>query len=153
MRVSNLDTLSVLLDRVIVENIKRFFFDKDGKADKVRHQDAIIAELRGRVAALLDESLRKQDYEYLPEVRTFHSAEVIHGLERLVLDNLRAGEAERAKLAALESGSPSLEALSLGTVQARVANEYRAQHKNEIDASFKSLLRDSSAKDDPSSKG
>jgi hypothetical protein len=149
MRVSNLDTLSVFLDRLIVENIKRFFFDKDGKADKVRHQDEIIAELRGRIAALLEESLRKGDYEYISEARTFHSAEVIQGLERLVLDNLRAGEAERAKLATLESGSPNLEALSMGTVHARVANEYRAQHKNEIDASFKSLLRGKSAKEDP----
>ena len=34
MRITNLDTLSAMLDRLVTENIKKFFFEKDG-LDKI----------------------------------------------------------------------------------------------------------------------
>lgn len=38
MRITNIDTLSAYFDRLITENIKLYFFSKDGLTDKVDHQ-------------------------------------------------------------------------------------------------------------------
>ena len=40
--ITNINTLSVLFDRLIVENIKLYFFNKDGLIDNVNHQNQII---------------------------------------------------------------------------------------------------------------
>ena len=36
--ITNIDTLSALLDRMISENIKLYFFKKDGVVDNIKHQ-------------------------------------------------------------------------------------------------------------------
>ena len=36
--ITNIDTLSALLDRLISENIKLYFFEKDNLADNIKHQ-------------------------------------------------------------------------------------------------------------------
>ena len=45
MRVTNIDTLSAYLDRLITENIKLYFFKKDNLVEKVEHQYKIIYEI------------------------------------------------------------------------------------------------------------
>ena len=42
MRVTNIDTLSAYFDRLITENIKLYFFEKDRLLEKVEHQRIII---------------------------------------------------------------------------------------------------------------
>ena len=62
-RITNIDTLSALLDRLITENIKRFFFDKDGLSEKVLHQDLIITEIKSRLIELFLEVYDNGQYQ------------------------------------------------------------------------------------------
>ena len=46
MRITNIDTLSAYLDRLVTENIKLYFFNKDGLIEKANHQKKIIEEIK-----------------------------------------------------------------------------------------------------------
>ena len=43
--ITNIDTLSALLDRLISENIKLYFFKKDGVDENIEHQEKVISEI------------------------------------------------------------------------------------------------------------
>ena len=51
--ITNIDTLSALLDRLISENIKLHFFRKDGIVDNIEHQEKLIEEIKYRITKLL----------------------------------------------------------------------------------------------------
>lgn len=140
MRIANVDTLSALLDRLIVEHIKRFFFAKDGLREKVRLQDQSIAGIRERISDLFRDSMRTGRYEFLPEQRSFVTEALTMELEELILHNIETGEADRAKLAELESGNPRFDRVVLQELQARKAVEARAANKNNIDQILQSMV-------------
>ena len=51
--ITNIDTLSALLDRLISENIKLYFFRKDGVDENIEHQEKVISEIKERLFVLL----------------------------------------------------------------------------------------------------
>ena len=51
--ITNIDTLSALLDRLISENIKLYFFKKDDLKDNIDHQEIVISELRQKLSVLI----------------------------------------------------------------------------------------------------
>ena len=83
MRVTNVDTLSAYLDRLITENIKLYFFNKDNLTDKVEHQRKVIQELKLKISELLSESIENKSYDYIGEFRTFNENAIIEELEEL----------------------------------------------------------------------
>ena len=54
--MTNIDTLSALIDRLISENIKLFFFKKDDLTDNVEHQKEVITEIKTRLSQLLNDT-------------------------------------------------------------------------------------------------
>ena len=44
--ITNIDTLSALLDRLISENIKLHFFRKENVTDNIEHQENLIEEIK-----------------------------------------------------------------------------------------------------------
>ena len=48
-KITNIDTLSALLDRLISENIKLYFFDKEGILDDINHQKEVISQIKDRI--------------------------------------------------------------------------------------------------------
>ena len=44
--ITNIDTLSALLDRLISENIKLYFFKKDGIDENIEHQEKNLQNLK-----------------------------------------------------------------------------------------------------------
>ena len=48
-RITNIDTLSALLDRLVSENIKLYFFNKEGILDDIDHQEKVIYEIKERI--------------------------------------------------------------------------------------------------------
>ena len=141
MHITNVDTLSALIDRLIVEHIKRFFFLKEGRADSVRHQDRVINEIRQRTSELLAECLSRGNYEFLKEQRTFPAESFIEELEGLIRHNIECGEADRAKLAELRTGAPAAARIVENELRARKATEGRAKGKNDLDELFKGLVK------------
>ena len=47
--ITNIDTLSSLLDRLISENIKLYFFKKEKLSENITHQEEVIKEIRIRI--------------------------------------------------------------------------------------------------------
>ena len=128
MRVTNIDTLSAYLDRLITERIKLFFFEKDGANDKVNHQQAIINEIKQKIVELFTEC-DHSNYVYVGEQRTFLANQIVDQIEQLVTNDIHIGESDRARLAVVLSEEKRL----------RKSNEGRAKNKNTIDSLFEQL--------------
>ena len=69
--ITNIDTLSALLDRLISENIKLHFFRKDGIVDNIEHQEKVIKEIKYRITKLLLDVYTDNRYNYISEKRTY----------------------------------------------------------------------------------
>jgi len=139
--ITNIDTLSALFDRLITESIKLYFFKKDKFDDKIKHQEHIIGEIKGRIVLLLKDTYEKREYNYICEKRTFSEADVVESLQELIVNDINVGECDREKLREVQSENPSLDKVIINEKKLRKVNEGRARNKNEIDERFKDLLK------------
>lgn len=140
MRITNIDTLSAYLDRLITENIKLFFFKKDGLVSKIKHQEELIKEIKIKISSLIDESLRNNSYIYKEEHRTFNENAIVEQLEELIQNDINIGEADRARLEETQKDEPNLQRMVTNEKRLRKANEGRAANKNNIDKLFKGIV-------------
>jgi len=140
MRVTNIDTLSAYLDRLVTENIKLYFFNKDGLIEKIEHQNKIINEIKEKIYQLISESLSNKSYDYISENRTFNENAIIEELEELIQNDINIGEADRARLEEAKKDQPNLERMIINEKRLRKANEGRARNKNTIDELFKKIV-------------
>ncbi len=140
MRITNIDTLSAYLDRLITENIKLYFFQKDNLSEKVDHQKKLIQQIKQKIAELLVESIESRSYIYLEEHRTFDENSIVEQLEELIRNDINIGEADRARLEETKKTTPNLERMVVNEKRLRKANEGRAANKNEIDRTFKRIV-------------
>lgn len=118
MRITNVDSIAALIDRLIVENIKMYFFED---VERVEHQQSVINAIKDKLELAFFEVSVKGSYDYISEKRTFSD-----NISKLTEFNLEIGEGDRAKLAQIEILKQEL--------RVRSANESRARTKNEIDA-------------------
>ena len=124
-RITNIDTLSALLDRLISENIKLYFFNKDGILNDIDHQKQIITEIKERIKELLISVYKNQKYNYISEKRTWKTPDLtIDFIEQLIKSDIYLGESDRASDHDLM----------------RSSNELRAVSKNDLDEQFKNLV-------------
>ena len=130
-RVTNIDTLSALLDRLVTENIKRFFVDKEGLIEKVEHQDMVIFEIKERLVELFLEVYDNGKYNYISENRTFTASNIVENIEELITNDIHIGESDRARLNIAMMEEKRL----------RKSNEGRARNKNLIDEQFGELTK------------
>ena len=140
--ITNIDTLSALLDRLISENIKLHFFKKDGIDENIEHQQKVISEIKERLFVLFDEVYREGKYEYVSELRTYKPEDIVETLEELIHNDITTGEGDRANLKEATSDTPSLEHFTINHKLIRKANENRAAAKNKIDEQFKGFIED-----------
>ena len=130
MRITNIDTLSALLDRLITENIKLFFFKKDKLEEKSIHQKDIINEIKKKLTELFLEVYDKKSYDYLDEKRTFTASNIIEEISELVTNDIHIGESDRARLNIVMKEEKRL----------RKSNEGRSKNKNNIDKEFNNFI-------------
>ena len=142
MRITNVDTLSALLDRLISENIKLYFFKKDDLKDNIDHQEIVISELRQKLSELFTEVLDSGRYKYLWEKRTYKPDDIIETIEELIYNDITTGEHDRANLDESLSDNPSIETFTKNHKLIRKANENRASAKNKIDEQFQNIIED-----------
>lgn len=141
MRITNIDTLSAYLDRLITENIKLYFFKKDNLVEKVEHQYKIIHEIKLKINELFLEILSNNHYDYIEEYRTFSESDIIEELEELIQNDINIGEADRARLEETMKEHPNLDRVIVNEKRLRKANEGRARNKNKIDSLFKIMAK------------
>ena len=128
MRITNIDTLSALLDRLITENIKLFFFKKDKSLKKVEHQERIVLEIKEKIRKLFVEAF-DNGYDYISEKRTF-SNNILESIEELITNDINIGESDRQRLKIAMMEEKRL----------RKSNEGRSKNKNDIDQNFQKLV-------------
>ena len=142
MRITNVDTLSALIDRMISENIKLFFFRKDGLGDKVKHQEMVIAELRSRIKKLFIEVFTDGEYQYMSELRTYKLDSVMESMDELIKADLYTGEGDRNNLAEAVKDEPDVRLFAKNHKLLRKSNEMRAHSKNKLDEQFKGFIEE-----------
>ena len=123
--ITNIDTLSALLDRLISENIKLYFFKKDGIDDNIKHQENVITHIKTRIAELLTDVYVSGNYNYISEKRTYKPDDIVE---------------TRANLKEATSDDPSLKHFTRNHKLIRKANENRAVSKNKLDEQFKGFI-------------
>jgi hypothetical protein len=153
-RITNINTLSALIDRLIVERIKYSSFEeaareKAGKDKKtfvpskgMNHQLDIIKGIKRDISTLLDEVYVKKSYNYHKELRTTKGT-LVNMIEKLIINNLDNRGSERYRIKTLSNGKLNKNALmdALKTdLWLRIAVEDRANNKNTIDASLKKYV-------------
>lgn len=138
--ITNINTLSVLFDRLIVENIKLYFFTKDGLEENIKHQNLIIIEIKDKISKLLSETVEDKKYDYIEEKRTYKYKEIVESVEQLVKSNITTGQADKQNLSEALSDNPSVEKFKINHKILRKANEDRAMFKNKIDSQYKNLI-------------
>ncbi len=140
MRITNIDTLSALFDRLISENIKLYFFKKDNLKENIDHQEIVISGVKEKLSELFTEVLESGRYKYLSEKRTYTPEDIVETLEELITNDITTGEGDRANLKEATSDNPSLEHFTHGHKLIRKANENRAVSKNKLDEQFKNVV-------------
>ena len=138
--ITNIDTLSALLDRLISENIKLHFFRKEDVVDDIEHQENLIEEIKYRITQLLSDTYNERQYKYISEKRTYKPEDIVETLEELIHNDITTGEGDRANLKEATSGNPSLEHFTRNHKLIRKANENRAVAKNKLDKQFKGFV-------------
>ena len=140
--ITNIDTLSALLDRLISENIKLHFFRKENVIDNIEHQEHVIGEIKYRITKLLLDVYKEKEYNYISEKRTYKPDDIVETLEELIHNDITTGEGDRANLKEATSDNPSLEHFTRNHKLIRKANENRAASKNKLDEQFKGFIED-----------
>ena len=140
--ITNIDTLSALLDRLISENIKLYFFKKDSLMYNVKHQEEVISDIRKRLVLLFTDTFESKSYEYVSELRTYKPDDIVETLEELIHNDITTGEGDRANLKEATSDNPSLEHFTRNHKLIRKANENRAEAKNKLDKQFKGFIEE-----------
>ena len=129
MRITNIDTLSAYLDRLVTERIKHFFFKKDNKFEDTEHQEIVISKIKERLSCLIEECLKENGYEYTEEKRTFAN-NIIESIDELTTNDINIGESDRQRLKIAMMEERRL----------RKSNEGRSNNKNDIDKNFNKLM-------------
>jgi len=140
--ITNIDTLSALLDRLISENIKLYFFKKDGVVDNIEHQEEVISDIRKRLVLLFTDTFESKSYEYVSELRTYKPDDIVETLEELIHNDITTGEGDRANLKEATSDNPSLKHFTRNHKLIRKANENRAVSKNKLDEQFEGYIEE-----------
>jgi len=146
-RITNIDTLSALLDRLVSENIKLYFFNKEGILDDIDHQEKVIYEIKERIRELLLTVYDNKRYDYISEKRTYTADLTLDSIEQLIKSDIYTGEGDRANLVELNKDEPDLNSFRKNHKILRSANELRAVSKNELDKQFKNLVEDENIDD------
>ena len=140
--ITNIDTLSALLDRLISENIKLYFFKKDSLMYNVKHQEEVIFDIRKRLVLLFTDTFESKSYEYVSELRTYKPDDIVETLEELINNDITTGEGDRANLKEATSDNPSLKHFTRNHKLIRKANENRAVSKNKLDEQFEEYIEE-----------
>lgn len=135
MRVTNVDTLSSYIDRLIVERIKHYFFNDELKL----HQEQIIKEIKSKLSELFIQTFSEEEYKYLGERRTFVLEGIIQEIDHLVTNNLNIGQGDRTRLEEIKKDSPNLKVILENEKLTRISNENRSKNKNKIDEQYSKL--------------
>ena len=131
MKITNINTLSALIDRLITERIKQYFFLKEGDVRSAKVQGEIAEVIVGEIKDTLLEAITTKEYNFVGEQRTYKNkvSNLVDSISDLTIMNLNVGHAD-SNLATIVNNI-KLSRLSL---------EKRSKLKNNIDNLLKEII-------------
>jgi hypothetical protein len=131
--ISNIDSISALLDRLITEKIKQYFFLIRKKNNEARKQSLIINKITSKLTETLKEIYILKKYNFTGEIRTFDKnsniLKLVNNIENLIIMNLNIGIADN-----------KLNQIIKNIKLSRNSLEGRAKNKNNIDMLLKKII-------------
>jgi hypothetical protein len=86
-RVTNVDSFSAYIDRLITERIKEYHFkNTQNKPEEAIHQNKIVEIISEKIDSLIEEIYQQEGYEYISEKRTFDEIEIIQQVDNVLKD-------------------------------------------------------------------
>jgi hypothetical protein len=140
VHLSSVDTLASLLDRLVAEQVKRLHYLSHGQTDDVVAQSELVDHLTGRITELLRACLADHQYDFIEERRTFAVQALPQKLRDMVAHSFLLGAAETEKLRLLLQEPHEDSSLFLLALIARLANEWRASSRRQLDDTLRQLL-------------
>lgn len=139
--ITNINTFSALLDRLITEKIKEYFFIKNGEKKLAKKQLIIIREINRQILITFKKINLSKGYDYLKENRTFkyNTALIVNLFSKLTVEDLEIGTADNDLAKSIKKKNKKDVVKNLK--KSRLALEKRAAIKNQIDLSLKKIFK------------
>jgi hypothetical protein len=96
-RMSNVNSFSAIIDRLIIENLKIIQFTDQNKLEEANKQTEIISELKCELDVIFKE-LNENRYKSIGEQRTYNSDNLFADLFRLCLNNYCIAKGDKLKI-------------------------------------------------------
>ena len=142
--ISNLNSLSALFDRLIVENIKLNHFQQQGNEEKIRQQNIMVEHLHSELVAFFTTTLQDGEYKHLTENRTFELKKkignFIEAVTELCICHTDITYCDGTKLREAKSDTPNMDLVLELEYRNRVNLEKRAAAKNTLDGLYEDIL-------------
>lgn len=139
--ITNINTFSALLDRLITEKIKEYFFIKNNKSNLVKKQRIIISSINKEIIDTFILIKKYKGYKYLKENRTFNynAALLVKLFSKLTHEDLNIGTADNELAESIKGKNKKKIVLKLK--KSRNSLENRAVIKNQIDLSLAKIFK------------
>ncbi len=131
MKITNINTLSALIDRLITEKIKQYFFLAEGDDKAAKTQGEIANAINKEIQITLFEAIKNKKYNFATEQRTYKKkiSNLVDSISDLTIMNLNVGRVD-SNLATIVNN------IKLG----RLSLEKRSNLKNNIDNLLKEII-------------
>ena len=144
IHISNLNSLSALFDRLIVENIKMNYFDSKGDKDRARKQSILVEAIRSELNDFFLTTITEGKYSYYSENRTFELKKKVDEFTKSVNSlcecHSNITSCDGQKLQEAKSETPDMELILKLEYKNRENLEKRASDKNKLDQLYEDIL-------------
>jgi macrodomain Ter protein organizer (MatP/YcbG family) len=131
MKITNINTISALLDRLITEKIKQYFFLVEGDNKAAKTQGEISEVICNEIKNTLTEAITSKKYDFVAEQRTYKKkvSNLTDSISDLIVMNLNVGKADH-----------NLAEIINNLKLSRLSLEKRSKLKNNIDNLLKEII-------------
>jgi hypothetical protein len=131
-RMSNVNSFSAIIDRLIIENLKIIQFVDQNKLEEAEQQNVIISELKTELDLIYQELLENR-YISIGEQRTYTSKNLFSDIFRLCLNNYSIALGDKLKIEESKKDIVNIDTLKNYINSVRENLEERSKSKNSLE--------------------
>ena len=131
-RMSNVNSFSAIIDRLIIENLKIIHFVDQNKLEEAEQQNVIISELKTELDLIYQELLENR-YISIGEQRTYTSKNLFSDIFRLCLNNYSIALGDKLKIEESKKDIVNIDTLKNYINSVRENLEERSKSKNSLE--------------------
>lgn len=130
--MSNVNSFSAIIDRLIIENLKIIQFVDQNKLEEAEQQNIIITELKIELDLIYQELLDNR-YKSIGEQRTYTNDNLFSDLFKLCLNNYCIAKGDKLKIEETKNEVVNIEKLKNYINAVRENLEERSKSKNSLE--------------------